>query len=182
MRRHPLETTVDDYNRPQFLRSKNTQINIRNLAVDKLEPVLKMNQANLFSNWKLILFFVIVAASSVGCGMVAGKYGEEFGFTVEILEVREDGRIYVSDFKEGRSTVGRIKTITTSSDGSVFDLSGVMLYSGGTGSAFGMTVTKAKIFESPFTIRVNKSEGILSFSGMLENKYRYDKDGLKRFR
>jgi hypothetical protein len=144
-----------------------------------------LNKLNKIFRGKWWFYFILLAAlvvvlANIGKERVNGKYGEKYGFSVEIIEGIKGGRIYVSDFNDGRSTVGRILSIEKSVDGKIINVLGVMRYSGGTGSAFGSSVTQAQWFESPFQIDVDLESGVLFYSGLLENKYHYTRSGLKR--
>ena len=112
----------------------------------------------------MVCLLAVISVVS-GCGRgYEGKYLNVSG--TKYIEI-EGNSIYVSS--TDTSNAGLIEKVTKSNDGKTVTLEGYLDYSGGSGSAFGVTVTAGneRHWEKPFTATIDTSAGNIQFRGTL---------------
>lgn len=123
------------------------------------------------SSLSLTLFLGLVS----GCGGYTGRY-EGNGKSVE---VESSDRIWA--YADSESNIGKITSTTKSSDGKIVTIKGELDYSGGSGTAFGVTVTSGneRHWHTPFTATIDTTKKTMTFEGslMVNSQDRVNLDG-----
>ena len=117
-----------------------------------------------------VLALMLISASISGCSNYTGKYTESDKVGAKTIEVDSDS-IHLSEYIDGGFTdnYGKIKNIAKSSDGNTVTLTGELDYSGGSGTAFGVTVAPGneRHWLKPFTATINMAEKTLTYNGVI---------------
>ena len=112
---------------------------------------------------------MLVGALVSGCSDNKGRYGDG-NPNGKFVDVNGDS-ISIGADVDGSfvSNYGRIASTTKSPDGKTVTLTGEVDYSGGSGTAFGVTVQpgQERHWTKPFTARINTEERTMQFQGTL---------------
>lgn len=115
------------------------------------------------------LLTLAIGLALTGCGSYEGRYtdGNPKG---KFIDVTSD-EVSIADDVDGTlvSNSGKITGTTKSSDGKTITLKGDLDYSGGSGTAFGVTVKPGdeRHWTTPFTATINTAEQTITFQGKL---------------
>lgn len=117
----------------------------------------------------LLLSLAVVAALVSGCSDYKGRYGDG-NSNGKFVDVAANS-ITIGAEVEGSfvSNNGTIASTTKSPDGKTITLTGEVDYSGGSGTAFGVTVQpgQERHWTKPFTATINTEEKTMQFQGTL---------------
>lgn len=124
---------------------------------------------NHYGKLRFLAILLVAGLAFAGCSNYAGHYSD--GTTNgKYIEVNGDTISIGTDVNGSLvSNDGTIKSKTESSDGKTVTLTGEVDYSGGSGTAFGVTVTPGNEshWTKPFTATINKADKTMVFQGTL---------------
>jgi hypothetical protein len=116
-----------------------------------------------------LLALLVLAAIVSGCSDYKGRYGDG-NSNGKFVDVTADSISIWTDVDGSFvSNSGRIASTTKSPDGKTITLTGEVDYSGGSGTAFGVTVQpgQERHWTKPFTATINTEKNTMDFQGTL---------------